>query len=315
MPSDPAGPATIGVAVLTRNARACLPHCLGPLLASPLAPRVLVVDSSSSDGTRDLAESLGAETLSIDPARFNHGQTRERARHHLGTDIVVLMSQDAFPEDEHMLGRLVAPLRTGEASLAYARQVPRQGAGLLEAYSRRFSFGPESHVRGLGDAPRYGPFLFYNSNACAAYRNAALDEIGGFRRVVSHEDSLAAAMLLKRGHKIAYVAEAVVRHSHRCSLRHDFTRLFDAGLARAQNADTYALGAGPQERLGWQYARGLLKEACCTRPWLLPYACAHLGVRLGAYRLGRASVHAPRWWNRALSGQKAYWEDPGGESA
>jgi rhamnosyltransferase len=55
---------SVGVAVVTHRAREHLARCLPPLLASPLRPRVLVVNSSSGDGTVEEARRLGAEVLS-----------------------------------------------------------------------------------------------------------------------------------------------------------------------------------------------------------------------------------------------------------
>ena len=45
---------TVGVAVITYKAVPLLPTCLPHLLASPLRPTVLVVNSSSNDGTVEL---------------------------------------------------------------------------------------------------------------------------------------------------------------------------------------------------------------------------------------------------------------------
>ncbi|HEY4831864.1 MAG TPA: glycosyltransferase family 2 protein, partial [Waddliaceae bacterium] len=61
------------MAIITHNAKHHLPCCLPPLLQSSLKPRVLVVNSSSNDGTVEQAQSLGAETLVIPRADFNHG--------------------------------------------------------------------------------------------------------------------------------------------------------------------------------------------------------------------------------------------------
>ena len=83
---------SIGVAIPTYRARAHLAHCLPPLRESPLRPRILVVDSSSGDGTVEEAERLGAETLVIPRNEFNHGATRELARRRLGTEIAVMVT-------------------------------------------------------------------------------------------------------------------------------------------------------------------------------------------------------------------------------
>ena len=114
---------TVGVAVITHAAREHLPHCLPRLLASPLRPRVLVVNSSSRDGTVELAAAMGAETLTVDRRRFNHGLTRELARRRLGAPVVVMLSPDAYPLHDDFLERLTEPVRCGRAEVAYGRQV------------------------------------------------------------------------------------------------------------------------------------------------------------------------------------------------
>src|SRR5271155_809939 len=104
---------TVGVAVITYKAVPLLPTCLPHLLASPLRPTVLVVNSSSNDGTVELAEKMGAETLVVPRNEFNHGATRELARRALGTDIVVMITPDAKPTGPEMVGNLVRPIAEG----------------------------------------------------------------------------------------------------------------------------------------------------------------------------------------------------------
>ena len=141
----------IGVVVVTHNSRQHLAHCLPPLLRSPSRPRVLVVNSSSGDGTVELAQAMGVETMSVARHAFNHGLTRELARHRLGTEIVVMLSPDAYPQGDDLIERLTAPLRQGEAVVAYGRQVAAPGSGLLERVGRSFNYPSESHVRSAAE--------------------------------------------------------------------------------------------------------------------------------------------------------------------
>jgi rhamnosyltransferase len=191
-------PQTVGVAILTLNAQSHLSHCLSPLLKSPLNPRVLVVDSSSTDLTVGVAREMGAETLLIPREEFNHGLTREKARKHLNTDIVVFLTPDAYACDDQMLNQLVQPIVNDQAAAAYARQLPHQGAGFFEAFPRHFNYPSESHIRGIEDIHQYGVYTFFCSNSCAAYSNQKLDEIGGFRSVLLGEDTVAIAELLHK---------------------------------------------------------------------------------------------------------------------
>ena len=207
-------PPTVGVAVITHEARDHLRHCLPPLLRSPLRPRILVVNSSSSDGTVEAARRLGAEVLLVPLREFNHGLTREHARRFLGTGIVVMLSPDAYPTDEGFLERLTEPVRSGTAAVAYGRQLPQPGAGPLERLGREFSYPAHSQLRSLADWRPYGSYTHFCSNACAAWSNAALDRVGGFPADPSIGGDGGRGRLLRAGDRIAYVADANVVHSH-----------------------------------------------------------------------------------------------------
>lgn len=293
--------------VLTYRGRPHLNRCLPPLIASELRPHVLVVDSSSGDGTVEAAEALGADTFVVARREFNHGATRELARRRLETDIVAMVSQDAYAEDERALSRLVEPITAGTASVAYGRQVPRRGAGPFEEFLRRFNYPSTSNVRSLADAPRYGAALSFCSNAFAAWRQSALDEIGGFPTTLSHEDAIAAALLLKRGHKLAYVAEAFVEHSHPSTLVGEFHRYFDAGYARREYAAAMDI-PGTHAAIGSRYATQLARELAGSRPWLLPYALAHVVAKGLGFTAGTLTCEGPTWIARRLSGQDYYWD-------
>lgn len=297
----------VGVAIITHQARHHLIHCLTPLLRSALKPRILVVNSSSEDGTVEEAKRLGVETLVIPRHAFNHGATREQARQHLQTDLLVMMTPDAYPTQPDLLERLVAPLEDGRASVSYARQIPHEGTPYLEASLRTFNYPEKSHVRGIEEVALWGVYTFFCSNCCAAYRNSALDQIGGFPTVLTGEDTLVTAQLLRRGHKVAYVAEAIVRHSHCYTLTQEFCRYFDTGYARQQHASLLDFGVTDGQR-GRAYLRELLVKLCREKPSLIPYALLRNFVKWAGYQVGRCSVGAPKSFVRRLSSQDFYWD-------
>lgn len=297
---------SVGVAVMTHCAKKHLPHCLPPLLNSALRPRVLVVNSSSNDGTVELAQELGAETLVIPRREFNHGTTREAARRYLKTDIVGMITPDAYLHDEHAFAKLIAPLLSGHAAAAYARQVPHKGADFFEAFPREYNYPANSHIRGIENLSCYGVYTFFCSNSCAAYDNRALEAIGGFQEALLGEDTVAVAKLLRSGHKIAYVAEAVVSHSHRYSLWEEFQRSFDTGIARKEYAEL--LSGGSDEKRGREYFKQIVRRLAKENPVMLPYAFAHVFAKWIGYKIGTKSVKAPIWWKKAMSSQDFYWQ-------
>jgi len=297
---------TIGVAIITHNSRHHLSRSLPPFLESPLKPRVLVVNSSSEDGTVEVAKNMGAETLVVPRPDFNHGTTRELARQKLNTDIIVMATPDAYPENAQVLEKLINPLRQGKASIAYARQKPHDDADFFESFPRVFNYPSVSHTRGIEDIYKHGIYTFFCSNSCAAYSNAALNEIGGFQSVLLGEDTVAVANLLWKGHKIAYVAEASVKHSHRYTLWEEFRRSFDTGLARKGYHDLIAVG-GKDTKRGAAYVKEMAQQLAKNHPHLLPYAFAQSFVKWSGYHIGRISFRAPRWFKKSLSSQDFYW--------
>lgn len=296
----------IGVVIVTHQARQHLAHCLPPLLRSPLRPRILVVNSSSNDGTVELAREMGVETLTVARQTFNHGLTREMARHRVGTEFVVMLSPDAYPQHDDFIERLTAPLLQGKAAVAYGRQIAGQGTGLLERIGRDFNYPSESHERSRDDAARFGSYLHFCSNACAAWSNRALDTVGGFKPTLVSEETIAVAELLARGERVAYVAEAVVEHTHRYNLAGAFRRQFDIGYSRRLYDWLLLVGEGDQIR-GRRLAACLVREAWHDAPAQLPRILAQLAASWLGYRAGLVGHRLPLATAQRLSGQEFFW--------
>jgi rhamnosyltransferase len=309
MRPDPAPPAapTIGVAMITHTAVKLLPRSLPPLLQSPLNPRVMVVNSSSHDGTVELAREMGAETLVIPRTEFNHGATREYARKVLGTDIVVMITPDAIPSGPEMIGRLVRPLvEDAGIAVSYARQLPHDGADFFERFPREFNYRGQSEIRSVADISRLGPAVFFCSDSCAAWSNRILDAIGGFQVTLTAEDTIAAAKAVYGGYKIAYCAEAVVKHSHGYSLVQEFKRHFDTGFVRRSHSDLLFRVSGDEKR-GVSYFYVMTKQLAQSRPSLIPYAIAQSATKFLGYKIGSHARWLPHGLKRALSSQDYYW--------
>lgn len=68
-----------------------------------------------------------------------------------------------------------------------------------------------------------------------SWYDEALNKVGGFPKILTHEDYYVTAKLLKAGYNICYVADAVIEHSHNYGIVKEFRRYFDAGYVRAEN--------------------------------------------------------------------------------
>ncbi len=277
---------SIGIVIPTWNSAHHLRACLTPLLASALNPKILCIDSSSTDGTVLLAQELGCETIVITKENFNHGLTRDKARRHLNTDIIVMMTDDAYAIDSNMLEKLVDPLLKGLTSISYARQLPRVGAKFFESFPREFNYPAKSNIRSIFDLNTFGTYTFFCSNSTAAYLNSALNEIGGFPDVLFGEDTVVTAKLLRAGHKIAYVAEAEVRHSHDYTLKQEFKRYFTMGIAR-KGYQKLLEGASSDNKRGASFFKEMIKRLAKEQPSLIPYAVLNTSVKFLAFHLGK----------------------------
>jgi rhamnosyltransferase len=211
-----------------------------------------------------------------------------------------------------MLEKLIRPIVTGQAAVAYARQVPHPGANIISAFNREFNYPGQSHIRSLTDVPKYGVYIGFCSDVCAAWLNRALNKIGGFRWVLSGEDAVAAAMILRAGYRIAYVAEAVVEHSHNYSPGKEFIRHFDTGMYRKQWHQVLKLGRSGDQSRGMSYAKALLTHVLKKQPAMLLTAFAQLGLGWLGYRFGWLCYHrAPEWLYKKISPADFFWNSVG----
>lgn len=300
---------TVSVVIPTWKSARYLPGLVGALKEQRRKPdEILVVDSSSPDGSADLARKLGCRTLVIPKAEFNHGGTRTWAAKQATSDIVVFLSHDVEPVGDAFLGSLVAPIEDGTATAAYARQTAHDDAKPTEKFLRQYNYPTEGHVRSLDDVPRLGMDAFFFSNAASAVRRSAFLEVGGFPDdVILSEDMVLCARLLNAGHKVAYAPGAVVRHSHNYSLGQQFRRYFDIGVAyRDANA---LIQGGAKTSKGVGYATQQVKWFSRNgyRRWV-PYGMAESAMKLAGYRLGRAHKRIPNKLRRKLSMHADYWD-------
>lgn len=270
--------------------------------------RATVVDSSSRDDSLETATKQGFEVTRISSAEFDHGGTRNAAVRGDPADIYVFLTQDAVLEHPAALDALVDVFADPAVAVAYGRQLPHRDANPIAAHARNFNYGTQSHVAGINDSARMGIKTVFASNSFAAYRARVFNELGGFpERNILSEDMYLAARAVLAGHKVAYVAQACVRHSHNYTPLEEFRRYFDIGVFQTDHAwigEHFGAAEGEGLRFVKSEARRLLAQA----PLWLPRACLHNALKLLGYRLGRHYRRLPARWRPVLSMQPRYWQ-------
>lgn len=302
---------SVALIIPTRNAASHLDRLLPALAAQILQPdELLVVDSSSSDDTVARFRAFGARVEVIAASEFNHGGTRRWASEQVDADSLIFMTQDAIPADAHSFACLIEALHSeADIGLAYGRQLPHPGAGLLGAQSRRFNYPALSRTKRLCDAAELGIKTCFSSDSFAAYRREALLAVGGFPAdVIGSEDAYVAARLLLAGKAVRYAADAQVHHSHDYRLLEEFRRYFDIGVFYGR--ETWIAQAFG--RAGGEGRRYVLAELAALREagalYRLPEVVLRTVLKLLGYRLGHLERHLPLACKARISMFANYWK-------
>lgn len=270
---------------------------------------LVVIDSTSTDDTPELARRAGFHVHTIARDDFDHGGTRQ-----LGVEIVpmsevvVFLTQDAMLADPDALRNLLMAFEDDRVGAAYGRQVAGEDASPFERHARLFNYPDECIVKGIDDVPRMGIKTVFISNSFSAYRRKALLSVGGFPSdIIFGEDTFVAAKMIISGWKVAYCADARVFHSHNGSAGEELRRYFDIGVLHTR--EPWIMGNfGKAGGEGMRYVRSTLSYLAKSAPHHIPSAAVRIACRLTGFKLGSIESRLPVGVKRRLSMNRKYWE-------
>jgi rhamnosyltransferase len=306
-------PAVISIVIPVKDGGADLARCLGSIARQEIDEEVevVVIDSGSSDNSVGLARARGAIVREIPAQHFSHGASRNLGASLARGDVLVFVSQDAYPVDEHWLGRLVSPLRE-EPKVAgvYGRQLPHAGARPPEVYFLDFLYGPQRRRQQAADAGSLNMHTTLFSNVNSAMARADWEAFPFVEDIVMSEDQDWSRRVLLAGKQIAYEPEAAVRHSHNYTIRAAFRRFFDSGAS----ADRAYLAGDRQSTSVLRSAA--LRYAAGELSWLwrtgqarwIPYVAVYESAKMAGLVLGANHERLPLALKRRFSALPSYWE-------
>jgi rhamnosyltransferase len=225
----------ISVVIPTLNGGQLFYHCIEAVARQKVDRpfEIIVVDSGSEDGTVEVARHY-AEVIRIDKSEFNHGLTRNLGISKSKGKLIALLVQDAVPQNEYWLQKLVDVFADRKVAGAYSRQVPHPGANpIVVARLKRWSAG--------ADKPKVKQITnlesFENSNPLEKLEIVSFDNVASmirrslwkimqFPEAAFGEDTQWALEVLRDGWKIVYEPRSVVMHSHSKSLWYEFKRVY-----------------------------------------------------------------------------------------
>ena len=230
----------VTVAIPVLNGIRWLPGVLAAVASQELDHEVeiLVCDSGSDDGSRELLIRAGARVIDLAPGAFNHSTARNLLMEQARGEFVAMISQDAEPADQRWLARLVDGFDVGDdVALVYGPYLPRPGSPMREASHLRQFFSAMSpdgtpRVDRLATSERAIPSIeligptgyFTDANGCI--RRDAWQQVP-YPDAPYAEDQALAVMMLRAGFAKVFLPEAAVLHSHRYTLVQQLRRAFD----------------------------------------------------------------------------------------
>ena len=270
--------------------------------------------------TREELNMENLEVHHISKAEFDHGGTRNQGVSYSEADVIVLMTDDAVPEDNHLIANLVKGFQrkgpNGEmVSSVYARQLPAPDCRIVERYTRSFNYPEESRVKTKADLAATGIKTYFCSNVCCAYDRKIFEKQGGFiRHTIFNEDMIYAAGVIQAGYAIVYEADAKVIHSHNLSPMEQFHRNFDLAVSQADHPEIFA--GLPSEGEGIRLVKKTAGWLCKTgKPWLVPSLVLHSGMKYLGYRMGKRYQKLPEGMVKKCTMNRAYWEKKGEDAS
>ena len=301
----------LSIVIPTYNAASFLPLLLERLRQQTLPHEVIIIDSESTDNTKDLIRNEGLQLVPIRKDSFNHGTSRNLGLRLAKYDIVVFMTQDALPASSETLEKLVTMLRSQkDIAMAYGRQLPYPETGVFGSFARLANYPNRSIIKTKALIPEMGIKTCSCSNSFAAYRKDDLESVGGFPSdTILGEDVSVAARFILQGKAVAYCAEAEVFHSHDYTLIEEFKRYFDIGvfheeqravLSEFSKAESEGLKYVIQE---WQYL------AQNGHMLLIPAQLIRMVAKYIGYKMGRMESLFPRAFKRRISMHPTFWQN------
>jgi len=115
----------IDVIIPTYHPDEKLEKCLRMLKRQTVQPqRILLINTEEEFFHSKVFSTLKqGEIIHITKPEFDHGGTRNQAAAMCDGEIMILLTQDAIPADEHLIENLIKPFEDEEVCAAYGRQM------------------------------------------------------------------------------------------------------------------------------------------------------------------------------------------------
>lgn len=215
---------SLTIIMRSRNDACVIAQTLKALFSQTVrAEKVLLIDSSSTDGTLGIVRHFPVEILSISASEYYPGRVLNRAMTLTNGEFIVFLNSDAVLLTPQSIERLLQPLKEEDVAAVYARQLPRPEAEVWvqDDYIRAF---PENAA---------APAWMTLSLAYSAFKRSMWQQHPFYTAAWGSEDVEWARWAKSQGKQVLYVSDALCMHSHNYSLKQLYGRRYIEGEADA----------------------------------------------------------------------------------
>lgn len=211
---------------------------------------IIIVDSSSTDETLEIAKRFPVKIIKIESRDFTFGYALN-----IGTEVsmgkfVVCASAHVLPLDNNWLSKMVAPFKDEKVAMIYGRQLGYETSKFSEKLDFLRLFSKSSFNSNVT--------LDYANNANSAVRKSVWTERKFDEYLFGIEDVDWARAAIEKGYYIHYEPEATVYHIH----NEEWHQVFNRYRREAIAAVRIGLSHPPQARLEWWWLLLRLTDDC-----------------------------------------------------
>lgn len=194
-----------GVVIRCKDEATWLPETLASLMDSPNKPsQIILVDNSSKDSSREIAESMGCEVLHYDGI-FNYSRALNIGLDKIQLPLALILSAHCPLVEGREITPMLREFDDDVVAGVFGRQIPTKGSTPLDMRDLLSMFGRERLV--------YSKFpMFHNAFSLIrmdCWRVTKFDE-----NVNGIEDRIWAKAMCDIGRRIVYQPASVVYHYH-----------------------------------------------------------------------------------------------------
>jgi rhamnosyltransferase len=228
----------VSIVILTKNAGAEFRQTLEAIRDQTWQSELVVVDSGSTDGTPQMAHEFAAQTISIPPESFNHGETRNFGIRHSTGEFCVMLVQDAVPVGKTWLEDLICPFSDARVVGVTGRQAPRPDSdpvGQWQVEYRNRFLGEDMRVQELEGWDHFMTLTFQErlrlasfDNVCSGIRREYWEK-NPFEPMPFAEDLDWGVRAIAAGRRLVYDPSICVIHSHSRPAAYHLRRSYISG--------------------------------------------------------------------------------------